>query len=193
MSAKNFISGWLVANQIMNLQMVKKDAPVLATQYLYGSPSDSGNIGLRSGDTVSYYDGAVLPKAPDEIMAYSYVYIYEDVESKQYIAYGFDTKPYAWMYENFLTSYETVKVDSGTYGSACWYSTVPEEWSGIETNKNVSDAALGYIRNKPSTIIWSNFDMNALDGTLALAASDPIPVSGLVGYIGDIPVYEVFK
>lgn len=302
MSTKDIIFGWQIGSQIMNLQMIKKNAPVLTTSYLYGTPSDSGNIGLRFGESVTYYDGivcheippapeghtytyifyklnngkisaryfshplyqkenyiycerdvgstlrgsnydpntnswsepaqwshssnshqefpddyrfdfyaclwantdivsddgsmylpatesipvngitgysynrTVLPEIPVEIMEYEYIYLYEMVKGKQYIVYGFDTKPNTVLYENFLQSYETVKVDSGTYGSACWYSTIPDEWTGIETNQNVSDVSLGYISNKPNTIIWSNFDIYALDGSLYLSATNPIPV-----------------
>ena len=49
----------------MMLQKRSADPAPTASMYLYGTPSDSGSIGLRSGESVTYYDGAVLPLLPE--------------------------------------------------------------------------------------------------------------------------------
>lgn len=47
----------------------------VSTMYLYGTPSESGNIGLRVGDSVTYYSGAVAPNIPaiDELPNFAVV------------------------------------------------------------------------------------------------------------------------
>lgn len=122
------------------------------------------------------YNGVRFPKIPAEVMENHYVYIFESVESKQYLVYGFDTKPTTVVVSNIFGSTEKLRVDSGTYASANWYSTQPDNWIGIETDQNPADAALGYIDNKLSGILWTNFDVYTSEGALFLAASDPVPV-----------------
>lgn len=122
------------------------------------------------------YNGVRFPIIPEEITTNAYVYILESVESKQYVAYGFDTKPTTVVVTNIFGSTEKLRVDSGTYASANWYSSQPDNWIGIETDKNPADAALGYVESNLSGILWANFDVYTSEGALFLAASDPIPV-----------------
>lgn len=173
------------------------NTPAAASLYIYGTPSTSGNIGLRNGESVTYYDGAVLPKLPDEITQCKHIFVYEMIEGTQYIAYGFDTEPSFVLSTNFLGSTEQVRIVSGQYNSACLYGAntdTCEGWIGIETNQNVSDAALGYVAVKNTAVLWANFDVYTSDGTLYRAKNDPTPVSGLVGYkCGDweVPVFDI--
>lgn len=123
------------------------------------------------------YNGVELPAIPAEVMSNPYVYIFESVEGSTYLAYGFDTKPTTVSVTTFGNSVDKLRVESGTYASACWYSTTPDEWTGIEANKSPSDAALGYMQQNLSDVIWANFDVYLSNGELFLAASEPIPVT----------------
>lgn len=124
------------------------------------------------------YNGVQLPALPDELKVYRYLILfYLTSDGGTILAYGYDTEPTTELYENFLNSYERLKWDSGTYQAGNWYSSMPDEWFLTDVG-NVSDASLGYHSTALSNIIWTNFNVYALDGTIYLAASEPVPVYG---------------
>ena len=140
-----------------------------------------------SSDTVVYYDGVVILKIPDKVMAYPYVILTKS-GTNWYVAYGMDEKPYTELYKNLLGSYDRLRLDSGNYCPAEYQLT---EWSYIGEEESVTEWAVGYANWKLSNILWSNFDINASDGSVYLSEGESIPVGEIVDYINDIPIYEV--
>ena len=154
----------------------------VATMYLYGTPSESGNIGLRVGDTVTYYDGAVLPSiesvwTPELQAEYPVVYIYTLLDWN-YLNIG---KGYSYRYED-----EKYKVYlTGYYGS---YTAHDEGWGSFYDGED-GEKGIGEVQNFAS-MPWTNTPILHEDGTIAKAATTPIPVGDIVEYINNIPIYE---
>lgn len=169
------------------------DTPT-ASMYLYGRPSESGNIGLRVGDSVTYYDGAVLPPLPEwDKTKYPYAFIVE-YEANVMGAHYRTANLYA------IPKVEHFKVENGNWcvsianymeseifvslsGSATATDYVGKDWGAFE-EKTASGVVV-------SEIDWANFDVLNEDGSVHRAKSDPIPVGEIVDYINDIPIYEV--
>lgn len=151
-------------------------------QYLrVESVDENGNITVEAVDldakaAVEYlYGDERLPKVPAEIMAYRYVVMHYFDEGT-ILVYGYDTEPYTESFTSiFGKTYDRLRTDDGTYRAGNWYSTVPDEWYVTEVG-NVTDASLGYHTATLTDIIWANFDIYASDGSLYLAASEPVPV-----------------
>lgn len=165
---------------------------VKSVMYLYGTPSESGNIGLRSGDTVTYYDGAVLPALPER-------------DKEKY--------PYAYILYTFFPKYCLYLTNRPLY--ATWsegnnkvsgvHSNGEFEWMGGGVKANGKEWATGVHTESLSTgfpPIWSNTDMfkaiyiseaksYELTDEIGFKATEPIPVGEIVDYDGDIPIYEV--
>lgn len=165
------------------------------TMYMYGIPSESGNIGLRVGDTVTYYDGFVLPALPEwdkETYLYAAMSVSFDSDGNPRSAYL------------ALMPREGVLLSTGegmplalhlsvgeTYLSSSWYSYNSNEFKFSEPKETTltNAAQQGRIMNA-NTLKWTNYDIiDSTTGKLFLAESDPIPVSGIVDYDGDIPIY----
>ena len=155
----------------------REDAPpVLESMYLYGTPSESGNIAVRSGDSVTYYQGAVLPPLPEwDETAYPYAAIAQNNAVGTYLFLA-NAEPFEGGVNHTLTVLfpdVSYRLEDGAW----------QTYSSGSLNNNA---------------VWSNYDvyymendnLGELAGTLYHAKSDPIPVSGIVDYVGDIPVYE---
>lgn len=148
-------------------EMLCKEAVATATQYIYGVPSESGNIGLRSGDSVVYYDGVVAPVSPD----------YDTTANPYVVIRGYDTGTYVLTADDepFI-----IAVDGavGTLFPNVKYDLTDGAWQ---------ERSIGTLGGAP---VWSNHDMYYVDseaagelaGTLGHAKSNPIPVSGIVAY-----------
>lgn len=183
---------------------VTPDAPATAL-YLYGTPSESGNIGLRSGDSVSYYDGAVLPNIDgdytDELKV-KYPHLVMKFVAER-TALGVVHPAY---YQ--LIAAIPLVMDDGDYVRAPddklvnFAFTPCVEWRCEAPHNTWVSYGEGGRADLPSIedIIWTNNDIYYIDdhsdvskaGTLAVAKSpEPIPVyAGIVDFVGDIPVYE---
>lgn len=150
--------------------------------FLYGTPSESGNIGLRVGDNVTYYKGVVAPPLPEwDEDEYPYVYIaYREPPADFYLIYA-STRRLS-VQNDGNTTYNTVT--SFPMLASAGYCLGDDSWGGlIQTS-----LASGYPP------IWANYDMKRYLKTseIVLPATDPIPVSGeIVDYINEIPIYEV--
>ena len=187
---------------------VTPDAPATAL-YLYGAPSTTGNIGLRSGDSVSYYDGAVLPKMPDFPTGYDFaaMAIQKIDNTDWYVArlFLFTERPvYGQAKKNAIFTVDCLKA-SGSVMEYVLYNTL--ELNSMMSFKVSAANVWEYYRTRENTetkyvfedAVWTNTDIlcsghsTKADGTVYLAKSDPVPVTGIVDYIGDIPIYEVIK
>lgn len=179
MAKIDFLAGLLTGQRIM--AQVVRGAVATATQYLYGTPSESGNIGLRSGDTVTYYDGAVLPMLPEwDREKYPYAHV---------VYYGMDnwiaqaglyvtSKPMVYYPNEYYCLHAD---DMGTFDYIL-HSGNPRNFDGswdFEWAYNRTTVGADYTS---STACWAIYDIYNEDGYLYLAKSDPIPVTGLVGY-----------
>lgn len=150
--------------------LAENDSPEVPTaaMYLYGTPSTSGNIGLRVGESVTYYGGAVLPPLPErDESVYPYAWIIKKLFGGYYL-YLLSELIYQQSSggENAIEFSPTnaVRYSCGNGGTAWEESPVTE--SGVTTI---------------SWSMWANFDLLNGDNSIYIAASDPIPVSGLVG------------
>lgn len=156
------------------------------TARLYGTPSASGNIGLRVGGVVTYYKGAVLPKLPEwDKAAYPNEYLLIDI----YAPPKFLVFPVPLRHDN-KTGVDGVGYPDIADGELITYyqyeySSDSEEWIciGDFIMSNISALA---------NICWSNQPIySKSDGSLYMSAPDPIPITkGVVDYINDIPIYE---
>lgn len=150
----------------------------VATMYLYGTPSESGNIGLRVGDAVIYYNGVVSPRLPEHE---------EGVFESAFIVFAGGL---AQRYQVFFTPEITYRESESGMWHFCYadgtiyYSLYDGEWKYPQTISN--GGAYGTI----DSVLWSNTDLLNKDGTVGHAKSDPIPVGEIVDYINGIPIYE---
>ena len=140
--------------------------------YIYGTPSDSGNIGLRSGESVTLYDGAVLPEPPERDATYKYAAM---------VRYGSGSIPVRYHFHYF----NGYRYAFSTTVWAVWFE--PEDdhlefklvdgtWVKVTDTERTNNISV-------QTTKWANFDVLDINGEdIVLHNSDPIPVSGIVGY-----------
>ena len=150
---------------------VEPDAPsVDSGMYLYGTPSESGNIGLRVGDTVTYYDGVVAPEL-SVVDVLPYVAIVK--LTKGTIRAVYSSIP---ILHNDSTGNIIL---GGVMGKYACYDIVESVWSNTVPTATTMN---GYSVLTP-VILWSNHDIENVDDVVRFAKSaDPLSVSGLVGY-----------
>ena len=140
--------------------------------YLYGTPSESGNVALADGDGYVLYNGAVLPKLPEwDKDAYPYVVIQEvKVATNQYRLNVSSKPPYA---------------RHSIYGDAHIYFAAPADAEGRHWNlrdgawgdTNYTVSILGH-NDTVSPIIWANYEVKYEDGNSTyLSGSAPIPLT----------------
>lgn len=157
-----------------------------ASMYLYGTPNESGNIGLRSGDSVSYYDGTVLDALEWDEKTYPYLFveIWYNNYSKKWSGSAVATAEPAYIKDFTLgTSLEEAIHWDGipairkSHRDGQW-----SEWSESTTFTNIA------LNN--GEIIFAYYDIYK-NGVLWQAATEPITIyKGIVDYVGDIPIYE---
>ena len=191
---KSFLIGFALGRAGKTLPPAQKE-PVA---YLYGTPSESGNIGLRVGDTVTYYNGAVLPALPEWDKT---VYPYAVIVDYGYSILDKENRAFLYLLKDQGDRYlQESQIDSEYIyyhaGDMYYKATSPKdepytEWteSDILTEAKMFNL-VGIIWTKEP--IYYQYDNHwGASGELALAASDPIPVGEIVEYIDGIPIYEV--
>lgn len=160
-------------------------------------PVHSGNIGLRSGDSVTYYDGAVLPKPLLDVSEFPYRYIaYQSIWGEMVLAYmAFQTPAVAYhaIQDGVSGTYVSVPVKAGTI--QVWQRCLLSDDNKWESASKIETGSLDETKNKGivvyTPIVWANVDINIGSSIYQHASDDPIPVSGLVDTINGIPIYEV--
>lgn len=193
------IKSWLMG---FALGLAGKPLPIVQAKkepiaYLYGTPSESGNIGLRVGDTVTYYDGIVAADIntiyTDELKVQ---YPYAHISNSSWTAANPDGLYSLYCFDTIMESYSTklgshgdsnikpVGGDLGTVNAMGMFAIIDETPEFVEPSSN----KYGILGQK---ILWANYDHYHTNGTLLCAATSPIPIiKGIVDYIGDIPIYE---
>lgn len=161
------------------------DTPT-ATQYLYGRPSETGNIGLRSGDTVTLYNGTVLPDI-NTVYTDELKQTHPNAVVSQFLdlyRLTFYSAPVYLEYNAFANIYYSEEVCSCIAYTFCELDG-DTAWNTNEDG-NATDVAVGEQVGRASKPIWSNFELRktvmGTDETTYLSATDPIPVTGIVGY-----------
>lgn len=174
-------------------EKIEKKEPV---GYLYGTPSENGNIALRVGDVITCYKGAVLPQLPEFDKQYAVIRGYTDEQAQKGGAYR-------WRYLHVSEEPFCVKASDSPYDQGLYlYNLETEHW---ESNYG-TDGAWEYkgeftfeeqrVYDPESSLyehhfLWANHNIvNTVDNSTYCAATDPIPVTGIVDYVGDIPIYE---
>jgi hypothetical protein len=165
-------------------------------------PVHSGNIGLRVGDTVTYYDGAVVVNIgtvyTDEMKAkYPYAMLvtsWKDgsfhkaflqcyASNAYYTVADSGSLYFGGIADSDLSS-EKVAAFASTYTEGAWSSGTEMDDHSTRINEFTSYST--------SRTTWSNFKIE-YDGTVYCDGSVAIPVGEIVDYINDIPIYEVIK
>lgn len=154
--------------------------PIPATPmmgYLYGTPSEKGKIGLRSGDTVTYYNGVICQALPSSqthpvcVMAMSGFFANTPtLHIGKSVVYRTSNGDYQYGLEDLQPS----------------WMLYADGWKQ-STTQPVHD----FIATVGGTYaLWTNADICYEDGTVAHAATEPIPVGKIVDTINNIPIYE---
>lgn len=136
-------------------------------------------VSKESVEPIAYsYNGTVLPPLPNwDKTAYPYVYMQTTGSTETPYMLFVYSRPF----DTYKTSNERIYV-SGTFSVArIWYNYNGDgEWGGYKEHIDHNDSSLFSSMNLAS-LVWSNTDVPAKDGTIYLSASEPIPVE-LVGY-----------
>lgn len=163
--------------------------------YLYGTPSESGNIGLRVGDTVTMYEGYIAPKLPDfsGLKGAQYGYTYDYIIGHRYVnlhgtvfnhLVAFTKAPAT----DTVSSGERILQENGYGAMFSVKDETYDKWE-VHTDKMVSSASKMAVYFEE--ILWSSFNIFHTDGSPFMMESKPIPVGSIVDHDGDIPIYEV--
>ena len=144
-----------------------------AAYYLYGTASDSGNVALVNGNSYVLYNGAVLPPLPKwDKTTYPYATIYITKGT----SLGGSSTPDSYFL--LLSDAKTYKKGTGLYPQG----DIECGWCRYEWDENT-----WALYNKPQVgtfsffasggALWSNYNLLNDDGSVHVAASNPIPLA----------------
>lgn len=199
---EEFLLGWKIGRLVAMLrgqqEPIIPDTPIVSL-CLYGTPSETGNIGLRDGGSMTYYDGAVLPKPLLDVSEFPYRYIaYQKIRGEMVLAYmTFQTPAIAYtaIQDGVDGTYVGVLVKAGTIQK--WQRCLLSDDNKWKPASKIETGSLDETRNKYiavfTPIVWTNVDINIRSSIYQHASDDPIPVSGLVGcsYNGEVVTAEI--
>lgn len=178
---EEFLLGWKIGRIMAMLRGEIKPAVPDSTMYLYGTPSETGNIGLRSGGSVVYYNGAVLPKLPER-------------QRNPYYCDSILKTDTAWVLLCTKREFDLQDENTVQYPYAnteLWYSQHLfadgpfTEWGAIEYAENCN------ISVNKDVFMWSNQSVEDANLVCHLRGSAPIPVTDIVEWVNGVPIYEV--
>lgn len=175
----DFFAGLMMGQKIKKI----KNGVAKATMYLYGTPSETGNIGLRSGGVVTYYDGVVAPELPEW-----------DKTAYPYVALNYARSMVMSLRRLYFSTEPCYRLESqGTDAPHTWFIPVPCMVSSLISETEWGEPTLSTATEDMTIVLarWANHDVYNADGSLCFQSSDPIPVGEIVDYEGDIPIYEV--
>lgn len=182
---RSFTDGFVCGLNVRGVLKKKTvEEPITADFYLYGNPSESGNVAIAEGEGYTLYSGVVLPKLPEyDESAYPYALIGESVSNSPYELSVADLP----MKESFL-SHTCSKEASGID----WlFDEDTNEWAFAAP----WDGTKGSMGLPKVPAIWANFDvMNSGETAVSVKASKPVALASSepIRYEGDIPVYQAF-
>lgn len=133
--------------------------------------------GQRRKKPVAYLYGESqvrLPPLPEDWKKDEFPYAHIAIRDSYYFAYIFPQLPTTWNRTEYFPAptktYEVNGKESGIWNSSMYYPE-SKNWDDFgEPNDNE------YGWNKLNDIVWANYDVKHIDGTLYMAASEPIPV-----------------
>lgn len=195
---KDWLTGWLYGMVGRRLFIKKKSdeivTPDTAGMYLYGTPSETGNIGLRNGDTVTMYDGWVMPALPQwDKTVYPYACIWGHPVEREFSVLDCTKSPLHFEYtrkyiEDNSFSTPLTLPDNGTAVPHISFLTttngvkVPATKADEFTpSRNGAESVLPNGLRITLPVVWSNYNFCYSDGELYVPKSKPIPVN-LVGH-----------
>lgn len=112
------------------------------------------------------YNGMRLPGLPDTDLPFKYIFVLESTSSY--------TARLVLMNEIRVSNNSTAIIvpANSQYYRITWgkEETAPASWGDVSNYSGVSDTLFKYI-------LWTNFDLYNADGTVYLAASEPVPVT----------------
>lgn len=169
--------------------------------YLAASePVHSGNIGLRVGESVTYYDGMILPELPEwDKTEYPYAvinYSYKNGVLNKVFCRILASNAYytpssvggVWFGGDADGSRDDDKVASK------YYQLTGDVWG---EPSETEDGVVKIYPPEGQTVysltyytLWANFKVK-YDGVVYKQAFEPIPVGEIVDTINNIPIYEV--
>lgn len=143
----SYVRGFLIGKEIMNMFVPKKQQPIA---YLY--------------------NGVRLPALP-EFDGYAHMVVHKIGDTFYMRAY--ENKPTTTLYKPiFYPAYDRLVADGEWHSAHMEESEAGDYWF---THSEPSDDSKGAVL-AIAEIVWANFDVLNSDGTLYLAASDPIPI-----------------
>ena len=150
------------------------DVPVDAEYYLYGTPSESGNIALADGDGYVLYKGGALPPLPEwdkgkypyayMLYGHSFMHDYLD-EIELYVT----NKPCFLADSYGSDGVVRLEPKDGTTVDYIYYryDGPPSTYKNWETGEEHKDSIF-LATDWASAYIWTNHDLRREDGTLFL-------------------------
>lgn len=131
--------------------------------------------GGRAPEPVGYsYNGVSLPPIPDEIKAYSHIVIFRtDLTNDSGNYYRvFGTNAQMRTFESISMGISTTYHGSVDVAEFHEGSAYPNDTEWTLSNSIGTDGFNNYLHR----VVWANYDVLNLDGTVYLAGSDPVPV-----------------
>lgn len=168
-----------------NLTVEAYNIPMASDLCIYGTPSDTGNIGLLSGDAVTYYNGRVAPNI-DKVWTDKVTYPFALLQNEWLIVFksyeqltgtGFNA---GMRYVRFSDAGYAYNGESDEFIA---YELTDGEWV-LRTDLVKTEVYFQYIT-------WASFDLYNDDGTDYQVTMQPISVSILVDHDDSgIPIYK---
>lgn len=195
---KDWLTGWLYGMVGRRLFIKKKSdeivTPDTAGMCLYGTPSETGNIGLRNGDTVTMYDGWVMPALPQwDKTVYPYACIWGHPVEREFSVLDCTKSPLHFEYtrkyieDNSFSTPLTLPNNGTAVPHISFLTTtngvkVPATKADEFTpSRNGAESVLPNGLRITLPVVWSNYNFCYSDGELYVPKSKPIPVN-LVGH-----------
>ena len=160
------------------------NSPMGSDLCIYGVPSDSGNVGLRSGDTVTYYNGVVAPNIdkvwtdkethPFALLQNEWLIVFKSYE--QLTGTGFSAG------KRYVRFSDAVYAYNGETDEVIAYELADSEWV-LRTDLVKTDV---YFEN----ITWASFDLRNENGTDYQITMQPISVGEITDTVDGVPIYK---
>lgn len=128
-----------------------------------------------NAEPVAYlYNGVRLPPIPAEIAKYPYIVMYQEESTGSFANYcwlvGMSVAPSSW--ENDMTFYTEEVHGMSESGELRRAGAYPDSDAWTVMN----DIETARYSNNLSKVKWASYDVLAIDGSLYLAKSEPVPV-----------------
>lgn len=168
-----------------NLTVETYNIPMASDLCIYGVPSDSGNVGLRSGDTVTHYNGIVAPNIdkvwtdkvtdPFAVIANDRLVVFKSYEQR--------TGTGLFAGERYVRFSDAGYAENGYNDEFIAYDLTDGEWVVSTSSTIKTDIYFQYIT-------WASFDLHNADGTDYQVTMQPISVGEIIDTVDGVPIYK---